>query len=336
MGLALRGVMSLRSLLGVALILPTGAALYALFAPSASVSAAATFTSSAQCQDCHPEVYAEWKTSWHSRSWIDPEVRARSNDFANAECVSCHAPQPVFQTGIDERVLPRDSRREEGVDCIACHASADEGRVVGTLERADVACKPVAEADLSGPAFCAACHNQHETFLEWLVSGYAAQGIDCIDCHMPFRGGDPLRGRDHTMHGGHSLELLQAAVDLRARREGDLVRVEVENVGAGHCFPTDENSRAADVFWRPIEPAPGAWRFLYRFRSPFRDELDVEETVLPPHTVRELTIEDREAAGAIEVALFYKLTPYWADPLHPDPEAEARLVERVELEGSAR
>lgn len=323
--------MSLRTLLGLALILPTGAALFALFGPGPSVSASAAFTSSDQCRDCHAQVYAEWKASWHSRSWTDPDVRARSNDFANAECVSCHAPQPVFETGIDERVLPREERREEGVDCIACHGSADGSRMVGTIDRLDVACKPEQDADLSGPAFCAACHNQHETFLEWLVSGYAAEGIDCIDCHMPFRGGDPLRGRDHTMHGGHSLELLREAVDLRAWRENELVVVEVENVGAGHCFPTDENSRAADVFWRPLEAERGPWRFLYRFRSPFREELDVEETVLPPHTIRRLTIEDREAAGVIEVALFYKLTPYWADPAHPDPEREARLVESVEV-----
>ena len=328
--------MSLRSLLGLALILPAGAVLFVLFGPSSPASPPAVFTSSAQCRDCHAEVYAEWEASWHSRAWTDPDVRARSNDFANAECLACHAPQPVFATGIHERVLPRDSRREEGVDCIACHAGADGGHVIGTLERADVACKPRLDAELSSAAFCAACHNQHQTYLEWLVTSYAAEGIDCIDCHMPFRDGDPLRGRDHTMHGGHSLELLQEAVDLRAWREKDLVLVEVENVGAGHCFPTDENSRAADVFWRTIDPEPGNWRFLYRFRSPFRDELDVEETVLPPHTIRQLTIEDRTAAGAIEVALFYKLTPYWTDARHPDPEGEARLVERVELPGSAR
>ena len=85
------------------------------------------FDSSARCATCHAEVYAEWKDSWHSRSWNDPDVRALSNDFANTDCIACHAPRPVFSTGIGNRVLPRSARREEGVDCIACHLIMDTG-----------------------------------------------------------------------------------------------------------------------------------------------------------------------------------------------------------------
>jgi hypothetical protein len=107
--------------------------------------------------------------------------------------------------------------------------------------------------------------------------------------------------------------------------------VEVENVGAGHSFPTDERSRAADVFWRPKADPPQPWRHLYRFRSPYRDELGVTNTLLLAHETRALPLEDPEARGALEVALFYKLTPYWKDPARPDPEVEARLVHRLEL-----
>jgi hypothetical protein len=39
-----------------------------------------------------------------------------------------------------------------------------------------------------------------------------------------------------------------------------------------------------------------------------------------------------EAAGAVEVTLFYKLTPNWKDPAQPDPGGEARLVHRVAVE----
>jgi hypothetical protein len=322
-----------RAWLGLLLVAAAGTALLALFRPSAPGDEPAGSGGSARCRECHREAYQEWEESWHARSWTDPDVRAGSNDFANAECIPCHAPRPVFETGLDQPVLPRASRREDGVDCLACHAlgGADAGRVAGTIERPDAACAPRQVAELSGTAFCAPCHNQHRTVTEWLVSRYAAQGIGCIECHMPFRGGDPGRGRDHRMHGGHSLELLQAAVELRARREGGRVLVEVENVGAGHSFPTDERSRAADVFWRPLRTAAGPWRFLYRFRSPYRDEPDVTETVLPAHATLPIPLEDPEAAGPIEVALFYKLTPYWSDPERPDPEQEARLVERVQL-----
>ena len=65
------------------------------------------FTSSQQCRECHPEVYAEWEASWHSRSYVDPLVRApdQSNDYANTDCLDCHAPREVFITGMGERAL---------------------------------------------------------------------------------------------------------------------------------------------------------------------------------------------------------------------------------------
>jgi hypothetical protein len=286
------------------------------------------------CGDCHAEVYREWEASWHARSWTEPEVRRLSNDFANVECLACHAPRPVFETGLAERVLPRDAFFSDGVDCIACHATSEAAgaRVVGTVERPDAPCRPVAAPELSTPAFCAPCHDQHQTLTEWMTSRYAAEGIGCIECHMPFRDGDPARGRDHTMHGGHSLEMLRAAVDLRASRAPEHVVIEVENVGAGHSFPTDERSRAADVFWRPPVPGGGAWRFLHRFRSPYRDEVGLDQTVLPVHATHRIVLANPEAAGALEVALFYKLTPYWRDPERPDPEGEAMLVERVRVD----
>ena len=323
--------MNARSLLGVGVLALAAAVFVAVFRPAAPEAAPTVFRSSTECRACHGEVYAEWEGSWHAQSWNDPDVRALSNDFANTDCIDCHAPRPVFETGVDQRVLPRSARRHEGVDCIACHAlaGADEGRMAGTIERADVACRPKPRLELSRSEFCAPCHNQHQTVTEWLVTRYAAEGIGCIECHMPFRGGDPNRGRDHTMHGGHSLELVRSAVALRARRQGEGVLVEVENVGAGHSFPTDERSRAADVFWRPL--GAGAWRHLYRFRSPYRDEVGLTSTLLPPHETRAIELAEPEARGAIEVALFYKLTPYWADPERPDPEREARLVHRLEL-----
>jgi hypothetical protein len=322
-----------RGWLGGLVIVAAAAVFHAIFRPASSSGTGATFTSSFQCRACHQEVFREWEESWHSRAWTDPDVRALSNDFANTDCIDCHAPRPVFETGVDQRVLPRAARRQEGVDCIACHAlvGTDDGRVAAKVERAEAPCRPKLVPELSTASFCAPCHNQHQTVTEWLVTSYAAQGIDCIACHMPFRGGDPARGRDHGMHGGHSLALLQAAVDLRAWRADGCAQVEVANVGAGHCFPTDERSRAADVFWRPLGAEKGDWRHLHRFRSPYRDEVGLTSTLLPPESAFRIAIDAPEAAGALEVALFYKLTPYWTDPARPDPEREAVLVERVEL-----
>jgi len=334
-----RVVNAARATTAVLAVVASAALLVSIFRPMPATSreSSLAFSSSAQCRSCHPREYAEWESSWHAQAWNDADVRALSNDFANTDCIDCHAPLPVFETGIGKRVLPRSSRRAEGVDCIACHAlpvaGSSLGGVAGTRPHPTAACRPVATPELSKSEFCGGCHDQHKTVEQWRTTTWAAQGIGCIDCHMPPRGGEAGGGRDHTMHGAHDLDLVKRAVALRARREGGHVVVEVENVGAGHHFPTDERSRAADVFWRPTrDGAPTDWRWLYRFRSPYRHEVDIPDTLLPSHETRSIPIEDADASGAIEVALFLKLTPYWRDPKDPRPEQEARLVHRVSVE----
>ncbi|MCY2961479.1 MAG: multiheme c-type cytochrome [Planctomycetota bacterium] len=327
-------MLSTRIVLGIVVLGATVLGLSLVFQRPPPPAEASVFTSSNQCQACHATVHAEWADSQHAQSWINPAVRALSNDFANTDCIDCHAPRPVLETGLANRVLPRESRRSEGVDCIACHQLPD-GRMAGTLDRADVACRPVATRDLARVEYCAPCHDQHKTVTQWRETEYARNGIGCVDCHMPFRNGDPNQGRDHAMHGGHSIDVVRKAVTLGADRVGDKVLARVENVGAGHHFPTDERSRAADVFWRTLPKdgsAGGPWRWAYRFRSPYRHEVELVDTLLPAHQTREVEIADPDARGRIEVALFYKLSPYWKDPANPDPEGEARLVHRVVVE----
>ena len=304
-----------------------------VFSPSAPPAEPQTFTSSTQCRDCHAEVYSEWEVSWHAQAWDDPDVRALSENFSNTDCIDCHAPRPIFETGVGNRVLPRSSRRGEGVDCIACHV-LPEGGVAGTIAKPSAPCAPVQKVDLQRPEYCGVCHDQHKTVEQWKASSFYEKGIGCIDCHMPFRNGDPNQGRDHTCHGGHDMELVRSAVEVRGRREAGRWVIEIENVAAGHSFPTDERSRAADLFWRPI-PEPGtepeAWQHAYRFRSPYRYEVDIIDNLLLADETREIPLEADGADGAIEVAFFYKLTPYYEDPEHPDPEREAHLIQSLEL-----
>lgn len=331
-----------RFALGGLVVLGAGWLVLALFAPEAAPAPTATYTSSRQCGECHPQVYDEWSESQHAISWTNPFVRAenQSNNFANKDCIDCHAPRPVFETGIGKRVLPRNVRRPEGVDCIACHQLPESmgGGVAGTINDPRAPCRPTQVLDLQRPEFCAGCHDQHKTVQQWRASSWAAKKIDCLDCHMPFRNGDPAQGRDHRCWGGNRLELLQSAVELRGERGDGGWTVAVANTGTGHSFPTDERSRAADVFWRPLPTGetesaePGPWRHLHRFRSPYRHETDIEDTLLAADDTWTGTIADPDAEGGVEVALFYKRSPYWEDPESPDPEREATLVHRLALE----
>ena len=305
-----------RILLGLALAAALAALVLRLTRPAPEPAPAGEFTSSAQCRECHPEVYAEWEGSWHARSWIDPDVFAQSNGFENKDCIDCHAPRGVFETGIGQRVLPRSSRRAEGVDCLACHLLPGGG-VAGTLDDPRAACRPVTTRELSSPEFCAGCHNQHGTVDQWRASEWGQRGEGCVDCHMPFRAGDPNLGRDHTLAGGHDLALVRGALAMRAARSGASVEVELANVAVGHAFPTDERSRASDLWWKPAGEQD--WRHAHRIRDPYRYETDLPRTLLEAGERRVVTIDDPDAAGPIDVLWVYKLTPHYRLPESGEP-----------------
>lgn len=316
----------MRTTLGLLVLGLAAWALVAVFSEPPPAAQPTTWTSSLQCLECHAEVGAEWQESWHSQSWTDPLVRApdQSNDFANTDCIDCHAPRGIFETGIGQRVLPRNVRQVEGVDCLTCHLLPD-GRVAGTIDRPSAPCRPVARRELRDPQLCAGCHNQHGTVDQWRASDYPAQNIGCLECHMPaLQRADGKPGRDHRMHGGHSLAELQKATALSARVEDGAWRARVANVGAGHNYPTDERSRASDLFWRPAESSDEpAWQHVYRFRNPYRFEVDQPNTELAAHAALDLVLEGADVDQPIELLLAYKLTPVWDDPEHPDPEHDS-------------
>jgi len=316
--------------LGICVLIAAGWLFLALFSAPGDAASAIEATSSRQCADCHAQVYAEWEGSQHAFSFQNPAVRSQSRDFANKDCIDCHAPRPVFETGMGQRVLPRTARRVEGVDCISCHLLPDGG-VAGTITDPQASCRPVQRVELQRPELCAGCHDQHKTVQQWAASSWKTRGIGCLDCHMPRRDDDPASGRDHTCLGGNDLGMLQRAVQLRATRAGAGVAIEVENVGAGHAFPTDERSRAADLFWRSLAgEEPGPWQHIWRFRSPYRDETHLPETLLQADSTWRGGLE--EFTSPIEVALFYKRSPYWSDPEAPDPEGEAIRVHSVRVD----
>lgn len=329
----------LKPILGLLVLALAGWLLVSVQSDPPDTAQARTFTSSRQCQECHAQIYEEWSSSEHANSWTGEDVRTLSNNFANKDCIDCHAPRPVFETGIGERVLPRSSRRAEGVDCITCH-QLPEGGMAGTISSDRAACMPVERRELARVELCVSCHDQHETVKQWRATPYPDAGIDCLTCHMPYTDNDPTKGRDHRCLGGHDIALVRTAVELRGAAGDNGWTIEVENVAGGHHFPTDERSRAADVFWRPLaEPqtVPGRWFHLYRFRSPYRDEVGVPDTLLPFGETRSISLEHD---GPVEVALFYNLRPVYLDPVTAepwrledvlDPALDARLVHRMEL-----
>ena len=82
-----------------------------------------------------------------------------------------------------------------------------------------------------------------------MANGARMEGIDA-NVFFTFFGMDAItKKRMHNIkvatvgNPGLHMPTLRSAVELRGRFEDGVYRVELENVGAGHSFPTDERSR---------------------------------------------------------------------------------------------
>lgn len=354
------GLNTLRLILLLALLAVCALFLHALLVPAGEEeenprepgSGQPLFLTAKDCENCHPEVYAEWRTSIHSQAWTDPEVRRKdaSDNFANKDCIPCHAPSPILETGLGNPPLPRFLSREEGVNCLSCHM--ENGRVKGKTPGITRGCFPEPDPRVGTAELCGICHNQHQTVDEWKESRFSREGVGCLSCHMPERVREGGRGgRDHTLKGGHFPDRVRKAVTLHGVQEepGKVILV-VKNLWGGHYVPTDARHRAMDLaasfFDREgnLLERPeifkmqdgGEGRFLakeyfakdidYRFRNPYRDEFGLKDTRLKADEERSFLYSLPAGAFKVEARLFYKLTPY-------TPNNEAFLMAEVLMEG---
>lgn len=309
--------------------------------PVAATGAGVRWESSAQCRDCHQDVFDEWHGSHHQIAFTNPEVRALSDDFTKQECRDCHLPRPLAVTGFGRPTLPRGTHFDEGVSCITCHLGPDGG-ILGRNDRPEVPCKVKASRDFLAVDACASCHNQHFTTDQWRASHWAAQGTDCSACHMPAvervrKDGSKRPGRGHVFHGAHDVATLRKAGEFTVARDGDEIVLALQNVGAGHNFPTEERHRAVDIVYRfTTADGPGEWLRAYRFRQPYRDETTpinpgnatAENTQLPAGQRKELRVAIPAGASAVEARLWYRLTPFVGDD---DPRSTLLEERKVEL-----
>jgi Cytochrome c554 and c-prime len=296
-------------------------------------TAANRWQSSQQCESCHHDIFEEWKGSHHQIAYLNPDVRLLSDDFRNKECQACHLPRPISVTGYGQRTLPRLTLPDEGVSCLTCHLGKD-GQILGRNNRPGAPCKPTQSTDLVAVDLCASCHNQHQTTDQWRQSHYAAEGTNCNHCHMPeverpLGNGKKKTGFDHAYRGCHDKAMLQKAGKLIARVEGRELVLGLENVGAGHNFPTEERHRAVDILCRfhLADGSDTAWKRAWRFRQPYRDEPG-ENTQLPAGQKKVVRVPVPEKATKAQVRLWYRLTPYVGDD---DPKSTLLVDQEVSL-----
>lgn len=220
------------------------------------------------CASCHPAQYSDWQNSQHSKS-MGPGITGQlvemfDTDPATADlCLSCHAPLSEQQNihfvpgqGWTPNPLFKPEMQQHGMMCASCHvrehqrfgpprlASPNQlGRIGETMPHGGF----IAEQAFEASEFCKGCHQFsqddyrlnnkliEDTYAQWKASRYAAQGVQCQNCHMP--------ERKHLWRGIHDREMTASGISIETILHGDdesLIEatIRIANTGTGHHFPT--------------------------------------------------------------------------------------------------
>jgi HEAT repeat protein len=299
---------------------------------------------SAFCASCHPDIYAEHERSTHGRAFTDEEVRLATARFAHQDCIICHTPRPIFETGIGQNPKRRYFGLEEGNTCMTCHwqPDYDYASFTGGAE-----CRDAFHPDVGTVEACASCHRNHGTPYQWEASPTGkATGRQCMDCHMasverPIAvGGEVREVRSHSFPGSRDERHVRRAYAYEAALDGNEVVVTITNKGAGHNFPTELKQRSVEslVVVRDLagnEVARSRMVFRDPYKRPYGLELPVN-TQIPGGATREHRVPIGVASGTVETELFFKLY-YPIDDYHPDLARvlESRRLPFADLEPSA-
>ena len=204
-----------------------------LSAPAEPTLTPSSFSGASACKDCHPGQYAEWRSSMHAYSMVDPVyrqlVRLRQTAFDGAQdqfCLQCHS---AIATRGGE-IVPNFAFEDlspialEGITCESCHRVASiarpynsghvldpDGPIRGPLRNPDVSVYHESEYSpmFESSEFCGACHDVREAngvplerpYQEWVESPAQTAGPTCQGCHMPtYRGATVPGGTERDLH----------------------------------------------------------------------------------------------------------------------------------------
>ncbi|MFC1585392.1 multiheme c-type cytochrome [Fibrobacterota bacterium] len=89
-----------------------------LITPFFAFAGGVDWNNNESCKECHPKIFKEWKTTRHSKAWVSKQFTAQSQKRTKQDCLPCHAPKPLFESGIGKDLVLREKDRESGVNCI--------------------------------------------------------------------------------------------------------------------------------------------------------------------------------------------------------------------------
>jgi len=218
------------------------------------------------CKECHENIYEEFESSAHARSYFTDELHRKVADAADKtkyECASCHMPMANnLKDLISGKARPDKNNKThtDAVSCYFCHTIAyvkkahkhninikarqAEGykpTLYGRLVHPDESDK---HSSVNNPVYaknvCVGCHSHKRNDNNVTIFKAMDKNQDseaCIKCHMPEVAGgaekmDKRARGHHASHkflGIHDKAFRQTGVDINVSVSGTKLRVTLHN-----------------------------------------------------------------------------------------------------------
>ncbi|NPA59767.1 MAG: hypothetical protein GXO30_04805 [Epsilonproteobacteria bacterium] len=226
----------------------------------------AKYLSNESCKECHEDIYYEYQTSYHSKTYFNDELHRKVADKVNKnkyDCAVCHMPgADNLKELVSGEAHPSELYEEQtdAISCFYCHQigyvrKAHE-RNINYLSKKPAGYKPsmfgsLEDADdsdkhemLNNPIYkknvCLGCHSHKRNTHDVMIFDAMKDNQDateCIKCHMPYVAGavekTNKKGREehrsHDFAGIHDSEMIKNSVDISLMTQANTIEVTITN-----------------------------------------------------------------------------------------------------------
>jgi hypothetical protein len=226
----------------------------------------AKYLTNESCKECHEDIYYEYQTSNHSKTYFNNELHRKVADKVSTktyDCAVCHMPGAQnLNELVNGKARPSKlyDEQTDAISCFYCHqigyVQKAHTRNINYLSKKPKGYKPsmfgsLEDADdsdkhemLHNPIYkqnvCLGCHSHKRNSHDVLIFDAMKDNQDsteCIRCHMPYVNGGVEKTnkkgrtehRSHTFAGIHSLEMIKQSVDISISTNKNIIEVTISN-----------------------------------------------------------------------------------------------------------
>ncbi len=226
----------------------------------------AKYLSNESCKECHEDIYYEYQSSYHSKTYFNDELHRKVADKVSTktyDCAVCHMPGATNLKELESgkhRPSGKYVEQTDAISCFYCHqigfVQKAHSRNINYLSKKPEGYKPsmfgsLKDADDSdkhemsnNPIYkknvCLGCHSHKRNSHDVLIFSAMEDNQDsteCIKCHMPYtRGGvektnkkGRTEHRSHDFPGIHNMDMIKDGVDISIKTDANIVEVTLEN-----------------------------------------------------------------------------------------------------------